>query len=163
MPFPPSTLLTQYSFHDTSLPNLSRLLPTLIRTLAIILTSSGPSTVSLPQLTSELFSLLLSLRSRALNDAAILEALLFGFLSLLNVNDNKRALAEQHAKEVVECHEWCNLVFERVCEAGGLKVANEETERVKTLAAGVLVATKEVVEGYERTLFARVWDGWGGK
>ena len=140
----------------SSLSNLNRILPTLLRTLSIIVTSAGSSTLSLPQITSEFFSLLLSLRSRALNDSSVLEALLFGFLSLLNVNEDKRSLAERHAKEIVECHEWCNAVFDRVSGHAGLKVGDEETERTKTLAAGVLVATKEAVEGYERMIVGQL-------
>ena len=149
-------LSNNFVAHQSGLPSLNRLLPTLLRTFAIILTSAGSSTLALPQLTNEFFGLLLSLRTRALNDPSVLEALLFGFLSLLNVNSDKRGLAERHSREIMECHEWCNLVFEKISEGSGLRIADEETERSKTLAAGVLVATKELVENYERVILGNV-------
>ena len=147
-------LTGHFAGHAQSLPSANKILPTFVKTLSIMLTSAGPSTLTLPQLTVEMFSVLLSLRSRALNDRAILEALLFGFLLSLNVNEDKRSLAERHAKEVVEVHEWCNAVFERV-SVGRLGVSEEE-ERVKTLCAGVLVATKEVMEKYERLMLGEL-------
>ena len=148
-------LTGHFAAHVSSLPSLSRLLPTFLRTLAIILTSAGPSNLALPQLTAEFFQLLLSLRGRALTDPAVLEALLFAFLALFNMNENKHALAEEHARAIVECHEWCNLVFERLSEGVSLNVA-DETQRTRTLCAGVLGATSEVREAYDRVLFARV-------
>ncbi|KAL9120891.1 MAG: hypothetical protein Q9187_002558, partial [Circinaria calcarea] len=78
------------------------LLSHFLKTLSLLLHASGPSTMSLPQMTSEFWSLLLSLRPRALNDIAILEALLFAILTLLDVNDDKRRVAEEHAKELLE-------------------------------------------------------------
>lgn len=149
-------LTAHFATHASTLPASSRILPTFLHTLAILLTAAGPATLALPQLTSEFFALLLSLRARAWADGPLLEALLFALLSLLNVNEDKRSLAEGYAKEVVEVHEWCVLVFERVSAGGTLRVLDEETERVKGLCAGVLAATGEVREGYERVVFARM-------
>ncbi|KAL9093793.1 MAG: hypothetical protein Q9159_000095 [Coniocarpon cinnabarinum] len=143
-------LSNQLATHNLSFQNAKHILPVIIKTLAIILTSTGPFTLSLPQLTAETFSMLLSFRTRALKDSAILEAVLFGFLSVINVNEDKRTLAERHPREVVEVHEWCNTIFERF--TSGLQGVSEEEERMKTLCAGVLVATKEVIEKYERLM-----------
>ncbi|KAJ9668907.1 telomere binding protein [Coniosporium apollinis] len=122
------------------------LLPAFLKTLALLLHASGPSTLSLPQMTSEFWDLLLSVRSNALNDPAILEAVLFALLTLLDVNEDQRRLAQEHAKELIETQEWVKLVFERV--SGG----DEESERVRMLAAGVLVRCGEIVEKFQRLL-----------
>lgn len=103
-------------------------------------------------MTSEFWDLLLSLRSRAA-DPSVLEALLFAFLTLLDINENdQRRLAEQHAKELLETQEWVDGVFEKV--GGG----SEEGERIRMLAAGVLVRCREVVEKYQRMLMGDLVD-----
>ena len=86
------------------------------------------------------------MRTSAFGDMMILEALLFAFLTLLDVNEDKRRIAEEHAKELVETQAWAEGVFERI--GGGSK----EGERVRMLAAGVLVGTGEVVEKYQTLL-----------
>ena len=128
------------------------LLPVFLKTLAILLHASGPSTMSLPQMTTEYWDLLLFLRAPALNDVAILEALLFSFLTLLDVNEDKQRLVQEHAKELLETHEWVKLVFERT--SGG----DEEGDRVRSLAAGVLVRCSEVVEKHQRLLMGDMMD-----
>lgn len=103
-------------------------------------------------MTSEFWDLLLSLRSRA-TDPSVLEALLFAFLTLLDLNENdQRRLAEQHAKELLETQEWVNNVFENI--GGG----SEEGERMRMLAAGVLMKCRQVVEKYQRVLMGDLVD-----
>lgn len=103
-------------------------------------------------MTSEFFDFLLSLRSRAL-DLPVLEALLFSFQTLLDVNSsNQRRLAEEHAKELLETREWVQMVFEKV--GGG----SEEGDRVRMLAAGVLTRVGEVVDKYQRILLGDLVD-----
>lgn len=103
-------------------------------------------------MTSEFWDLLLSLRSRA-TDPSVLEALLFAFLTLLNINESdQRRLAEQHAKELLETQEWVDNVFGKI--GGG----SEEGERIRMLAAGVLVRCREVVEKYQRMLMGDLVD-----
>ena len=103
-------------------------------------------------MTSEFWDLLLSLRSRA-SDPSVLEALLFAFLTLLDINENdQRRLAEQHAKELLETQEWVGNVFEKI--GGG----SEEGERIRMLAAGVLTRCREVVEKYQRMLMGDLVD-----
>lgn len=103
-------------------------------------------------MTSEFWDLLLSLRPRG-EDPSILEALLFSFLTLLDVNGNdQRRVAEMHAKELLETQGWVENVFERV--GGGSK----EGDQIRMLAAGVLMRTREVVEKYQRLLMGDLVD-----
>ena len=103
-------------------------------------------------MTSEFWDLLLSLRPRG-TDPAVLEALLFAFLTLLDINEtDQRRLAEQHAKELLETQEWVDNVFEKI--GGG----SEEGERIRMLAAGVLVRCREVVQKYQRMLMGDLVD-----
>lgn len=103
-------------------------------------------------MTSEFWGLLLSLRPRA-TDPSVLEALLFAFLTLLDINENdQRRLAEQHAKELLETQEWVDDVYAKI--GGG----SEEGERMRVLAAGVLMRCREVVEKYQRMLMGDLVD-----
>ncbi|KAI9828662.1 MAG: telomere binding protein [Thelocarpon impressellum] len=137
------------------------LLSMYLKTLALILHASGPSTTSLPQITSELWDLLLALRSHPTtsSDPLVLEALLFTLLTLLNAHTDtesgKRRLAESHARELVETREWTEQVFENASGQG------EEGERVRMLAAGVLVRVREVVEKWQRLMVGDVDLGGG--
>jgi len=132
--------------YGESSSHTSPFLSHLLKTLSLILHASGSSTLSLPQMTSEFWDLLLSLRPRA-TDPAVLEALLFAFLTLLDINENdQRRVAEEHAKELLETQKWVGTVFERI--GGG----SEEGDRIRMLAAGVLMRTREVVEKYQRML-----------
>ncbi|KAF2806631.1 uncharacterized protein BDZ99DRAFT_448045 [Mytilinidion resinicola] len=128
------------------------LLPPFLQTLAILLNASGPSTLSLPQMTSELWDLLLSVRGAAVQDPLILAALLFALLTLLETNEDKQRLAREHAKELLETQEWVRGVFER------LGAGAEEDEKVRMLAAGVMVRCHEVVEKYQRTMAGDMMD-----
>lgn len=128
------------------------LLTTYIKTLALLLHAAGPGTLSLPQMTGEFWDLLLSVRTNALGDAGVLEAVLFAFMTLLEVNEDKRRIAEEHSRQLMETQEWVDMVFEKT--AGG----DEESERVRMLAAGVLLKTKDVVEKYQRLLVGDMLD-----
>lgn len=128
------------------------LLSTYLKTLAILLHAAGPNTLSLPQMTSEFWELLLNVRSNALADVNVLEAVLFCFLTLLEVNEDKRLLAEECGKQLMETQGWVELVFERV--SGG----DEESQKIRMLAAGVLVKTRDVVDKYQRLLVGSMMD-----
>jgi telomere length regulation protein len=144
------------------------LLPTFLTTLSLLLHASGPSTLALPQLTSEYWSLLLSLtRSASLAaEPAVLEALLFGFLTILEVNgNNAQRLASEQGRELLETREWVGVVFEGMGGSGslvaqGAKRSNGEgkDERMRMLAAGVLVRCSGVVEAHERLLVGELLD-----
>jgi len=127
------------------------LLPPYLKTLALILHASGPGTLSLPQMTSEFFDLLLNVRGTAVGDIAVLEAVLFGLLTLLEINEDKRRLATEHSKELLESQEWARGVLESVGQG-------EEEGRVRMLAAGVVVRSQEVVKEYQRLLMGDMID-----
>lgn len=120
------------------------LLTLFVKTLSLLLHASGPSTLSLPQMTAEFWNLLLNLRTQSIGDITVIEALLFAFLTLLDMNEDKRRLVEVHGRQLLETQEWVEGVFGWV-GAGG----SEEDDKVRMLAAGCLVRIREVVEKYQ--------------
>ena len=122
------------------------LLSHFLKTLALLLHASGPSTLSLPQMTREFWALLLSLRTMATEDVLVLEALLFSFMTLLDVNEDKRRIAEDFSNELLETQAWVQKAFD------GIKGGSAEEDRVRMLAAGILVGTGEVVEKYQKLM-----------
>jgi len=124
----------------------SFLLSSYLKTLSLILHASGTSTLQLPQMTSEFWDLLLALRSHTVGDEVVGEAVLFGFMTILEINRDKRRLAEQHGREMLETQRWVEGFF------GSLGEGGEEEERARTLAAGVLYKIREVVEKYQALL-----------
>ncbi|KAF7871839.1 hypothetical protein EAF04_003946 [Stromatinia cepivora] len=127
------------------------LLSLFLKTLSIILHSSGQSTLSLPQMTSEFWDLCLSLRTQAISDVVVQEALLFSFMTILEINEGDlRGLAERHGRELLETREWVDVVFR------GIGAGSEEDERRRLLAAGVLVRIGECVEKWQRLMVGDV-------
>jgi telomere length regulation protein len=121
-----------------------------LQTLGIIIHAAGPSTLSLPQLTSELWDLLLSVRVHAQDDLGATRGWLIALAALLEVNEgdvSMRRICQEQGRAVVETREWVGGVFERTRgEDGG-----EENE-VKMLAAGILIKLSEAVERYQALL-----------
>lgn len=119
-----------------------------LQTLGVIVHAAGPSTLSLPQLTAELWDLLLGVRQHVVGDLGALKGWLVAMAALLEVNDgDMRHLCESQGREVVETREWVSGVFGRTRgEDGG-----EENE-VKMLAAGVLIRLGEAIERYQALL-----------
>ncbi|KAM4054993.1 telomere length regulation protein [Hirsutella rhossiliensis] len=124
------------------------LLSLYLQTLAIVVNAAGPSTLALPQLTSELWDLLLRVRTHALGDLGAMKGWLVAMTVLIEVNEgDMRRLCEEQGREVVETREWVGGIFERTRgEDGG-----EENE-VKMLAAGVLIKLGEAIEMYQALL-----------
>ncbi|KAF7555411.1 hypothetical protein G7Z17_g2186 [Cylindrodendrum hubeiense] len=124
------------------------LLALYLQTLGIVIHAAGPSTLSLPQLTSELWDLLLGVRVHVLGDVGALKGWLVAMASLLEVNGgDMQRLCQTQGREVMETREWVAVVFERTRgEDGG-----EENE-VKMLAAGVLIRIGEAIEKYQALL-----------
>jgi telomere length regulation protein len=123
------------------------LLALFVKTLSLLIHASGPFTISLPQMTSEFWDLLLSLRTQSIGDITVIEAMLFAFLTILDINEDKRGLVAEHGRQMLETQEWVEGVFGRL-GAGG----SEEDERVRMLAAGCLVRIREAVEKYQALL-----------
>ncbi|GAB1741914.1 hypothetical protein NU219Hw_g7320t1 [Hortaea werneckii] len=131
-------------------------LVTFLKTIALLLHASGPATLGLASLTTEFWDLLLSLRVQAARDISLLEAVLFGLLTLLEVNqDGYERLAAEMPRQIAEAQQWVHVVFERA--GGGEMVvgggSGKEEEKVRTLAAGVLVRLGEIVKGGQRRVF----------
>ncbi|QPC74837.1 hypothetical protein HYE68_005589 [Fusarium pseudograminearum] len=124
------------------------LLALYLQTLGIIVHAAGPSTLSLPQLTSELWDLLLGVRVHVLGDLGATKGWLAAMASLLEVNGGDlRRLCEKQGREVMETRQWVSMVFERTRgEDGG------EENDVKMLAAGVLIRIGEAIEKYQALL-----------
>ncbi|KAK6954110.1 hypothetical protein Daesc_004072 [Daldinia eschscholtzii] len=130
------------------------LLTLYLKTLAILLHAAGPSTLALPQMTSEFWDLLLGVRGQCVGDLSITQAVLFGLVALLDVNEgDMRGLCERQGREVVESVEWVSGVFNntRGGDVGGGEGGGEENE-VKMLAAGVLIRLREAVDKYQAVL-----------
>ncbi|KAH9826232.1 DNA replication checkpoint protein tel2 [Teratosphaeria destructans] len=143
-------LLTQYqrdvaAYSSSSIWTTAPiLLTTYLKTLTLLLHASGPATLHLPTLSSNFWDFLLSLRTQAGMDISVLEAVLFGLLTLLEVNTDHRRLAEEQAKQLMATQEWVGLVFENFGGREGEvslvgSGAGEEEEKVRALSAGVLV------------------------
>ncbi|USP77039.1 DNA replication checkpoint protein tel2 [Curvularia clavata] len=130
----------------------THLLPPFLQTLSILLNASGPNTLALPQMTREYWDLLLSVRGLASKDKNILNAVLFGFLMLLETNENKERLATEQGRELMETQAWVKMVFD------SLGAGSEEDEKVRVLAAGVVVRCQEVVEKYQRRMAGILMD-----
>lgn len=149
------------------------LLGHLLKTLALVLHAAGPSCPQLPQLTREFWDLILGLRTKGAGaveetDApTVLEAVLFCLLTVLELNmdlgeSGRRRLVEEHARELVETGEWAEWVFERYSGGGGVGggvggggivvEGTGEEERVRMLAAAVVLRVRECAEGFERRL-----------
>ncbi|KAF1959304.1 hypothetical protein CC80DRAFT_467787 [Byssothecium circinans] len=135
--------------NSNSIYTSTYLLPPFLQTLALLMQAAGPSTLALPQMTRELWDLLLSVRGLALSDKRVLGALLFAFLMLLETNrEAGERVATEQGKELMETMEWGRMVFEGL--PGGAEGGEEE--RTRGLAAGVVVRCQEIVEKYERRL-----------
>jgi telomere length regulation protein len=124
------------------------LLSMYLKTLGLLVHAAGPTTLSLPQMTSELWDLILALRGHCAGDIPAIHSLLFALAALLDVNgDQMRQLCESHPREMIETQEWVTDIFNGTRgEDGG------EENNVKMLAAGILIKLREAVEKYRMLL-----------
>lgn len=127
------------------------LLSVYLKTLGLLLHAAGPSTLALPQMTSELWDLLLGVRASCEGEAGVTHAVLFAFMALLDVHEaDMRGLCQRHGREVVETVEWVSGVFDRT--RGGDQGGDGEENQVKMMAAGILIRLREAVEKYRALL-----------
>lgn len=147
--FYPLTAYFQFALRSSKPIILNHaLLALYLQTLGIIVHSAGPSTLSLPQLTTELWDLLLGVRVHVSGDLGALKGWLVAMAALLEVNEsNMRRICESQGRDVMETREWVSGVFERTRGGDG----GEEND-VKMLAAGVLIKLGEAVEQYQALL-----------
>ncbi|KZL81406.1 telomere length regulation protein [Colletotrichum incanum] len=125
------------------------LLSLYLKTLAVLIHAAGPATLALPQMTAELWDLLLGVRAHVNGDVPGTHALLVALAAMLEVNEasDMRRLCEVHPREVVETQEWVSGVFNGTRgEDGG------EENDVKMLSAAVLIKLQEATEKYRALL-----------
>ena len=131
------------------------LLVTFIKTLSLLLHASGPATASMTEVISEFWGMMLSFRVKAVGDISVLQSVLFALLTLLEVSTEKRRIAQDHPKQLMETQQWVDMIFERMGMGGSQIVSedgNQDEEKVRTLAAGILVKTREIIEAYQTEL-----------
>lgn len=140
------------------------LLTTFLKTISILLHASGPSTTGLAEITPTIWDILHSLRIASLSDISILEAILFGLLTLLEVNcewgGHVARLAQEEPKRLAETQHWVQMVFDRTGSSGLVGengTGGGEEGRVRRLAAGVLMRCGEIVEGYQKDVMG-IWE-----
>jgi telomere length regulation protein len=122
------------------------LLSSFLKTLALIIHASGTNTLELQQMTSEFWQLLLNTRAQAQRERAVGQAILFGFMTILEINDDKRRFVEMHGQELTETQKWVDLYFQ------SLGSGSDEDDKIRSLAAGVLLKIREVVDKYQALL-----------
>ncbi|OHE98963.1 telomere length regulation protein [Colletotrichum orchidophilum] len=125
------------------------LLSLYLKTLAVLIHAAGPATLALPQMTAELWDLLLGIRTHVNGDVPGMHALLVALAAMLEVNEasDMRRLCEAHPREVVETQEWVSGIFNGTRgEDGG------EENNVKMLSAAVLIKLQEATEKYRALL-----------
>jgi len=128
------------------------LLSQYLKTLALLLHAAGPSTLALPAMTAEYWALLLggAVQAHCAGDAAVTHAVLFGLLTLLDVNAAAmRDLCRDMGREMVQTQEWASQVFDNTRGGDGPGGLENDT---KMLAAGVLIRLKEGIEKYSALL-----------
>lgn len=143
------------------------LLSLFIKTLGIMLHAAGPGAVTLQQMTGEYWDLLLALRSQGDKDNLVKEALLSGFLTVLECNtqgsDQGRNMVHAQSRELLETGEWVGNVLAtlgagaaRVVQLGTPKASSghsvDEEDRMRVLAAGIMIRIGEVSEKYRALL-----------
>lgn len=89
----------------------------------------------------------------------ILEAVLFSLLTLLEMNDDKARITQDQSRELLETQRWVKEVFDAL--GGGIAKpdSQDEGERVKMLAASVLLKCGEIIENHQRMLMGDMIDG----
>ncbi|KAJ0313395.1 hypothetical protein COL516b_000331 [Colletotrichum fioriniae] len=125
------------------------LLSLYLKTLAVLVHAAGPATLALPQMTAELWDLLLGIRAHVNGDVPATHALLVALAAMLEVNEasDMRRLCEAHPREVNETQEWVSGIFNGTRgEDGG------EENNVKMLSAAVLIKLQEATEKYRALL-----------
>lgn len=122
------------------------LLSSFLKTLALILHAAGPYTLQLQEMTNEFWDLLLAVTPQAQNERAVGQAVLFALMTILDINDDKRRLVEVHGRQLTETQRWVDAYFQ------SFLAGSEEDDKIKALAASVLVKIGEVVEKYQALL-----------
>lgn len=146
------------SYNPFLVPNLLCLF---LQTVTLIISTIGPHSPQLSALTDQTISLLISLHSSPVStEPTALAALLSLLLAVLDLNiasgtSGEERLVTEFASPVIELREWVGAVFENMPTGPTVPGANATTdphERVRMLAAGVMVKLGEVIERYQGRL-----------
>ncbi|EFX03618.1 hypothetical protein CMQ_546 [Grosmannia clavigera kw1407] len=125
-----------------------------LKTLAVSLHAVGPGALALPDMTAELWSLLLgsSVQAHCVGDLVVTHAVLFALLALLDVNEGRmREICRDMSREVVQTRDWLMQVLQST-RAGGDGQENE----VQMLAAGTYIRLTEGMESYRSLLLGEM-------
>ncbi|KAH8705202.1 telomere length regulation protein-domain-containing protein [Talaromyces proteolyticus] len=146
-------------YNSFNSPNTLRLF---IQTITLVISTLGPHTPVLPNVSQETLTLILALHGKPISsEPIILPALLSLLLAVIDLNtaagsSAEESLVTEHASQVMELREWTNEVFERTPISTGNKTSPEEQiddlQQTRILAAGILVKIGEIVERYQRRL-----------
>ena len=136
------------------------LLSLYIKTLAVVLHAAGPSALALPDMTAELWSLLLSssVQAHCVGDLLVTHAVLFALMAVLDVNENRvRELCRDLPREVVQTRDWALQIVEtmRMAGADAADRRSQESE-VQMLAAGTYIRLSEGMESYKSLLLGEM-------
>lgn len=113
------------------------------KTLALLLYTAAPSAPKLVEMTSELLSMLLKLRSYVyIDDPQVIEAVCTSLLVVLDTHSDEY-IVQKWPREFVDLLNWLEEVWEGVID-----------ERVKGVAAGVLYQMKKLGEKWRRALIS---------
>ncbi|KAJ5613259.1 hypothetical protein N7510_006453 [Penicillium lagena] len=154
-------MMLQFSSSSASSYNpffIPHLLTLFLQTLSLTLTTAGPHTPFLAGLTHETLSLLLSLHSTNVSsEPTVTAALLSLFLAVIDLNvasgsNGEERLVTEYATQVIELREWASQVFDRMPPVSKSDAKDDPQEQVRTLAAGIMVRTGEVMERYQGRL-----------
>ncbi|CAK7219720.1 telomere binding protein [Sporothrix curviconia] len=162
--FFPLTARFQLAVQTSSSSRMRRVLfePSLLsfylKTLAVVLHAAGPGALALPDMTAELWSLLLSssVQAHCAGDVLVTHAVLFALMALLDVNENRvRELCRDLPREVVQTRDWALQVLENVRSGGEVANGSQESE-IQMLAAGTYIRLTEGMESYKSLLMGEM-------
>ncbi|CAK7264827.1 telomere binding protein [Sporothrix epigloea] len=161
--FFPLTARFQLAVQTASTSRMRRVLfePSLLslylKTLAVILHAAGPGALALPDMTAELWTLLLSssVQSHCVGDLHVTHSALFAVLALLDVNESRvRELCRDMPREVVQTREWALQILENVHSSDAAN-GSQESE-IQMLAAGTYIRLTEGMESYKNLIMGEM-------
>ncbi|ERT02162.1 hypothetical protein HMPREF1624_00460 [Sporothrix schenckii ATCC 58251] len=138
------------------------LLSLYLKTLAVILHAAGPGLLALPDMTAELWRLLLSssVQAHCAGDVLVTHAVLFALMALLDVNEHRvRELCRDLPREVVQTRDWALQVLDdiRSSGSGGTDSSGSSQEsEIQMLAAGAYIKLTEGMESYKNLLLGEM-------
>ena len=163
--FFPLTARFQLAVQTSSSSRMRRVLfePSLLslylKTLAVILHAAGPGALALPDMTAELWSLLLSssVQAHCAGDVLVTHAVLFALMALLDVNENRvRELCRDLPREVVQTRDWALQVLENNRSRGDDVANGSQESEIQMLAAGTYIRLTEGMESYRNLLLGEM-------